>query len=63
MAAAPPESIAIVGLSLRLPGDANDVDTLWRLLESGEPAWTPVPSDRYNEAVSKRLCMTMEISN
>jgi len=46
------EPIAVVGLSLRLPGGANDVDGLWKLLESGEPAWTPVPADRYNEEVS-----------
>ncbi|PLB53458.1 ketoacyl-synt-domain-containing protein [Aspergillus steynii IBT 23096] len=46
--ATPSEPIAVVGLSLRLPGDANDLDGLWRLLESGEPAWTPVPEDRYN---------------
>ncbi|GAB7352403.1 hypothetical protein MBLNU459_g2831t1 [Dothideomycetes sp. NU459] len=44
----PLESIAVVGLSLRLPGDANDLDGLWNLLESGQPAWTPVPPDRYN---------------
>ncbi|KAL9031138.1 MAG: hypothetical protein Q9196_000814 [Gyalolechia fulgens] len=43
------EPIAVVGLSLRLPGGANDVEGLWKLLESGEPAWTPVPADRYNE--------------
>ena len=49
---APVEPIAVVGLSLRLPGGANDVDGLWKLLESGEPAWTPVPADRYNEEVS-----------
>ena len=46
------EPIALVGLSLRLPGNSNDVDGLWKLLQSGEPAWTPVPADRYNEEVS-----------
>ncbi|KAI8633724.1 hypothetical protein F5Y19DRAFT_414735 [Xylariaceae sp. FL1651] len=45
----PVEPIAVVGLALRLPGDANDIDGLWRLLESGEPAWTPVPEDRFND--------------
>ncbi|KAI3395682.1 hypothetical protein diail_979 [Diaporthe ilicicola] len=44
----PVEPIALVGLSLRLPGGANDTDGLWRLLESGESAWEPVPEDRYN---------------
>ncbi|KAH0382185.1 polyketide synthase, partial [Aureobasidium melanogenum] len=48
-AQSPIEPIAVVGISLRLPGDANDLDGLWKLLESGAPAWTPVPADRYNE--------------
>lgn len=48
----PIEPIAVVGISLRLPGGANDLDGLWKLLESGAPAWTPVPADRYNEDVS-----------
>lgn len=47
-ATAPLEPIAVVGLALRLPGGANDADGLWELLESGRPAWTPVPEDRYN---------------
>ncbi|KAH8198331.1 hypothetical protein TruAng_007486 [Truncatella angustata] len=42
------EPIAIVGQSFRLPGGADDVDGLWRLLESGKTAWTSVPEDRYN---------------
>ncbi|KIA75969.1 polyketide synthase [Aspergillus ustus] len=44
----PIQPIAVTGLSFRLPGDANDIDGLWKLLESGESAWTPVPQDRYN---------------
>ncbi|KAH8427412.1 uncharacterized protein LDX57_005127 [Aspergillus melleus] len=44
----PFEPIAVVGLSFRLPGGAKDLDGLWKLLESGESAWTPVPEDRYN---------------
>lgn len=43
------EPIAIVGLSFRLPGGANDLDSLWDLLASGESAWQPVPKDRWNE--------------
>ncbi|KAF2993289.1 putative PKS-like protein biosynthetic cluster, partial [Neopestalotiopsis sp. 37M] len=43
------EPMAVVGLSFRLPGGADDVDGLWELLESGKPAWTPVPADRWNE--------------
>lgn len=49
------EPIALVGLSLRLPGDANDVDGLWELLQSGKSAWTPVPADRYNEDVRQEI--------
>lgn len=45
------DAIAVVGLALRLPGNANDVDSLWKLLETGETAWTPVPEDRYNDEV------------
>ncbi|KAL2824973.1 ketoacyl-synt-domain-containing protein [Aspergillus pseudoustus] len=44
----PIQPIAVTGLSFRLPGDANDIDGLWKLLESGESAWRPVPQDRYN---------------
>jgi acyl transferase domain-containing protein len=54
-AQSPIEPIAVVGISLRLPGDANDLDGLWKLLESGAPAWTPVPADRYNEDVSSMV--------
>lgn len=42
--------IALVGLSLRLPGGANDVEALWKLLESGQSA------DRY----STKLISTTE---
>ncbi|KAI2642229.1 polyketide synthase [Xylaria nigripes] len=45
----PVDPIAIVGISCRLPGNANSVDALWRLLESGGEAWSPVPPDRFNE--------------
>ncbi|KAI8932182.1 hypothetical protein NX059_011064 [Plenodomus lindquistii] len=42
-------SIAIIGLSFRLPGAANSPSTLWDLLATGAPAWTPVPPTRWNE--------------
>ena len=41
--------IALVGISCRLPGGANDPDGLWKLLERGGEAWSPVPQDRFNE--------------
>ncbi|TGJ82436.1 hypothetical protein E0Z10_g6319 [Xylaria hypoxylon] len=44
------EPIAIVGVSCRLPGNANDLNSLWSLLGDGGEAWSPVPTDRFNEA-------------
>ncbi|KAI1427579.1 polyketide synthase [Xylaria sp. FL1777] len=43
------EPIAIVGVSCRLPGNANDLSSLWSLLGDGGEAWSPVPPDRFNE--------------
>ncbi|KAH8760586.1 putative polyketide synthase [Diaporthe sp. PMI_573] len=43
------EPMAVVGSSFRLPGGANDIEELWKLLESGESSWQSVPVDRYNE--------------
>ncbi|NER93849.1 MAG: type I polyketide synthase, partial [Symploca sp. SIO1B1] len=42
------EPIAIVGMSCRFPGGANDLSTFWRLLHDGIDAITPVPPDRWN---------------
>ncbi|KAI1212191.1 polyketide synthase [Annulohypoxylon truncatum] len=42
--------VALVGISCRLPGSANSVDELWDLLKRGGESWTPVPSDRFNQA-------------
>ncbi|KAJ4414976.1 Type I Iterative PKS [Gnomoniopsis sp. IMI 355080] len=41
--------IAIVGLSCRLPGGANDTGKLWDVLTGGKETWTPTPADRFNE--------------
>lgn len=41
--------IAIVGLSCRLPGGSNSPEKLWEFLKGTDDAWSPVPSDRYNE--------------
>ncbi|KAI1812804.1 polyketide synthase [Poronia punctata] len=43
------EPLAIVGLSCRLPGGANDLESLWKLVGIGGEAWSPVPPDRFNE--------------
>ncbi|KAF3391415.1 Lovastatin diketide synthase mokB [Penicillium rolfsii] len=39
--------IALVGISLRLPGGIKDLNGLWSLLQSGTSTWTLVPTDRY----------------
>ena len=41
-------SIAIVGMSCRFPGGANDPEKLWSLISQGRSAWQDVPSDRFN---------------
>lgn len=43
------DSIAIVGMSCRFPGGANNPEKLWRMLSEGRSAWSSVPSDRWNE--------------
>ncbi|MEK7327740.1 MAG: polyketide synthase, partial [Chloroflexota bacterium] len=42
------EPIAIVGLGLRFPGDANDSESFWRLLRDGVDAIAEVPADRWD---------------
>ena len=40
--------IAIVGMSCRFPGGANDTDQYWDLLESGRDVHEKVPADRFD---------------
>lgn len=40
--------IAVVGLSCRFPGGANDPEKLWSMLSEGRDGWSEVPSDRFN---------------
>jgi acyl transferase domain-containing protein len=42
------EPIAIIGLSLKLPGGAEDESSLWELLESRKNASNPWPQSRAN---------------
>ncbi|RMZ83227.1 hypothetical protein DV738_g1192, partial [Chaetothyriales sp. CBS 135597] len=40
--------LAIVGMSCRMPGGANDAELFWELLEQGRSTLTTVPPDRFD---------------
>jgi hypothetical protein len=40
--------IAIVGMSLRFPGDAHDADSFWDMIMEGRCASKSFPADRLN---------------
>ena len=40
--------LAIVGMSCRLPGGANDLELFWKLMEEGRDTHTRVPADRFD---------------
>ncbi|WP_223732849.1 beta-ketoacyl synthase N-terminal-like domain-containing protein [Streptomyces purpurogeneiscleroticus] len=40
------EPVAVVGLSVRLPGEADTADRFWELLQQGVDAISPFPSER-----------------
>ncbi len=42
-----PNDIAVVGMACRFP-HARDLSSLWKLLESGEVAFEPIPASRWN---------------
>jgi acyl transferase domain-containing protein/aryl carrier-like protein len=42
------EPIAVVGLSCRMPGGANDPEAFWQLLRSGRDPMQPVPTERWD---------------
>ncbi|KAJ5177658.1 mycocerosic acid synthase [Penicillium coprophilum] len=42
-----PAPVAIVGVGCRLPGGANNLDRLWKLLSEGRSGWTEIPTDRW----------------
>lgn len=43
-----PEPIAIIGLSCKFAGDAQNPEAFWRLLTEAKSAWTEIPSSRFN---------------
>ncbi|PMB67276.1 Compactin diketide synthase mokB [Beauveria bassiana] len=48
LSSTPPEPIAVIGMSCRLSGSAQDPCSLWEMLTSGRTAWTPGPGNRFN---------------
>lgn len=40
---------AIVGMSCRFPGDANNPERFWDLLSNGRSAWSEIPESRFNK--------------
>ncbi|MFG3510697.1 SDR family NAD(P)-dependent oxidoreductase [Streptomyces sp. NPDC047821] len=42
------EPLAIVGVGLRMPGDADDLDSLWDVLAEGRDTVGEVPADRFD---------------
>ncbi|KAI4195861.1 MAG: hypothetical protein LQ350_006936 [Teloschistes chrysophthalmus] len=42
--------LAVVGMSCRLPGGANDLELYWKLMEEGRDVHTRVPADRFDLA-------------
>ncbi|KAJ5737573.1 polyketide synthase [Penicillium malachiteum] len=40
--------LAVVGMSCRLPGGANDLELFWKLMEDGRDVHTRVPPDRFD---------------
>ncbi|KAF3765254.1 hypothetical protein M406DRAFT_42237 [Cryphonectria parasitica EP155] len=40
--------IAVVGMACRFPGDGEDVESLFEMLQKGDSAWSEFPADRVN---------------
>lgn len=41
--------LAVVGMAFRGPGDASNVDNLYRLLAEAREAWSPIPESRWRK--------------
>ncbi|KFA49985.1 hypothetical protein S40293_05963 [Stachybotrys chartarum IBT 40293] len=42
------DSIAVTGLSCRLPGNCNTLENFWQSICAGESAWSEIPKERFN---------------
>ncbi|KAL4997562.1 hypothetical protein BDV10DRAFT_201827 [Aspergillus recurvatus] len=42
------EPVAIIGLSCKFAGDANNASNLWKLLVEGRSAWSEIPLSRFS---------------
>lgn len=42
--------IAVIGMACRFPGDATSPEKLWELCANARSAWSPIPSNRFNQA-------------
>lgn len=40
--------IAIVGIGFRGPGDATNVENLWKMISEKRESWSKIPKDRWN---------------
>ena len=40
--------IAVVGMSCRLPGQAQNPEKLWDMLSKGQSGWSTIPKERFN---------------
>lgn len=43
----PPDSIAVVGMAFRFPGNVCDETSMWRMLEEGRQGISVIPDDRW----------------
>lgn len=42
------DPVAIVGMSAKFGGTANDTSGLWDMVAGGKSAWSPIPKDRFD---------------
>ena len=43
----PPIPIAIIGLAFRGPGDATNVDSLYKVMSESRETWSPIPESKW----------------